>query len=229
MPHTVLIVDSNPAALSDTASAFRDAGYHVTTTASFESAKWRLRTVPPDLLVTDVRLGDYNGIHLVIRGRTDDAGLQAIVTDTTRDRVLEADATTQGAIYLVKPFEAEKLVDVARELVERRPERASTKVPRSSPRHLIIPPIGARLGADEGFVLDASYDGARLDLEEVTDDTMRARAPELVLSSGVRISVRPVWARRSPAGGRWWIGVELDAVSAEDRAAWRGFVDSIRC
>jgi DNA-binding response OmpR family regulator len=232
MPHTVLIVDSNPAALTSTARVLREAGYHVTTAASFENAKWQLRAVPPDLLVADVRLGDYNGIHLVIRGRTTDADLPAIVTDSTADRVLEADAQTQGAVYLVKPFDTARLVGVARELVARRPPRASTELPRRWPRTVLEQGSPARLrgldGADrwQASIVDVGYGGLRLQLDDVTDECMSARALEFS-AADLAVPVRPVWARRPSEGGPWWCGVEV-TVRPSASWAWRRMVDKLR-
>lgn len=228
MPHTVLIVDSNPAALNRTAKVLRDAGYHVTATASFESAKWRLRTMPPDLLVTDVRLGEYNGIHLVIGGRTRDSELPAIVTDVARDRVLEHDATSQGALYLVKPVPAERLLGAARELVEKRRQRASTAVPRRWPRKPLAVPLSATLGEREGQALDISHGGLRLQLDDLTEEEMAAQSVTLrVQWSDVLLRVRPVWARRPVNGGSWWCGVEIDPSDTRTLTAWRHFVDSM--
>jgi DNA-binding response OmpR family regulator len=232
MPHTVLIVDSNPVALSSTARALREAGYHVTTAESFENAKWQLRAIPPDLLVADVRLGDYNGIHLVIRGRNSDAHLPAIVTDTTADRVLQADAQTQGAVYMVKPFDTQQLLGVARELVGKRPPRASTELPRRWPRTVLDGRSPARLrgldgdGRWQASVIDVGYGGLRLALDEVTDESMTARALEFT-AGDLAVPVRPVWARRPVEGGPWWCGVEV-TVRPSASWAWRRMVDRLR-
>ena len=45
----------------------REAGYGVTATADFQEAKRLLDAHGPDLLIADVRLGPFNGLHLVIR------------------------------------------------------------------------------------------------------------------------------------------------------------------
>ena len=68
MPVRVLLVDTDRA--SDTERALTSAGHVVTRTFGFAEAKQSLQTAPPDLLMTDVRLGAYNGLHLVIRAQT---------------------------------------------------------------------------------------------------------------------------------------------------------------
>ena len=50
----------------------------------------------PDLLITEVKLGEYNGLHLALRGRA--LGIPAIVLGS--DLQLEREATQLGATYL---------------------------------------------------------------------------------------------------------------------------------
>ena len=45
-------------------------GFRVTVASNFQEARVRLGVRPPSLLLTEVRLGDYNGLHLVLRART---------------------------------------------------------------------------------------------------------------------------------------------------------------
>ena len=65
---------------------------------------------PPDLLVTDVRLGAYNGVHLVVRAHTDNPSMPALVMDVHHDRVLENEAKKAGAVYVGEPLDAGPLV-----------------------------------------------------------------------------------------------------------------------
>ena len=230
MSHSVLIVDSDPAELNGTARVLTDAGYHVTTSDSFENARRRLKATPPDLLVADVRLGDYNGIHLVIRGRTNDAGLPAIVTDASPDPAREADATHEGAVYLPKPFAAGDLLGVARHLVGDRPTRAATGVTRRWPRLLTsFEALPVKIGDADARVLDISYRGLRLEVDDLSDDYMQAKGVAITPPWFQEpLTVRPVWARRPPQGRAWWYGVELYGVSPSTEQAWRLLVDTFR-
>ena len=51
----------------------------------------------PDLLISEVRLGEYNGLHLALRAQV--RGIRAIVIGV-RDRVIQQDAAMLGATYL---------------------------------------------------------------------------------------------------------------------------------
>jgi DNA-binding NtrC family response regulator len=101
---SVLVVDSDLADLSDTARLLEAAGYRVATATAFDEAKQLLANESPDLLITGLRLGPYNGIHLVLRSRTDHPEMAAIVVSRFPDPVLEAEAHRQNAGYLLRPL-----------------------------------------------------------------------------------------------------------------------------
>jgi CheY-like chemotaxis protein len=72
------------------------AGYDVTVVATFAAGKKKLRAIP-DLLITEVRLNDYNGLHLALYAYND--GVPAIVVGAA-DPVLESEAGNLGAAFL---------------------------------------------------------------------------------------------------------------------------------
>lgn len=83
-------------------------GFHVTVADNFHDAQERLR-VPPVLLIADIRLGEYNGLHLVLRGKSARRNLAAIVTSAIEDGVLQSDAEQMGATFMIKPVSAKEL------------------------------------------------------------------------------------------------------------------------
>jgi len=76
-----------------------DAGMRVTIVQTFAHAREQLQR-SPHLLISEVRLGDYNGLHLALRARS--SGIPAIVVGKGEDAVLEREAHKLGAIYV--PF-----------------------------------------------------------------------------------------------------------------------------
>jgi len=100
----VLVVESDPAELSSTVMLLQSAGYRVATASAFEEAKLVLASQSPDLLITGLRLGPYNGLHLILRSRADHPAMAAIVTTRVSDPVLEAEARRQHANYVLKPL-----------------------------------------------------------------------------------------------------------------------------
>jgi DNA-binding NtrC family response regulator len=116
---SILVVDTNAAGRAEVIDPLFTAGYHVTAAASFDEAKARLTENPPDLLITEIRLGAFNGLQLVMRARVRHF-IPAIVVTAFHDPVLEAEATRQRAGYLAKPLNIpDFLIAVARLLVKR--------------------------------------------------------------------------------------------------------------
>lgn len=83
-------------------------GFQVTATDSFEEARRSLHS-PPRLLITELRLGEFNGLHLVLRGLSSRPDMAAIVMTTVDDPVLRTEAEAMGATYMLKPATAEEL------------------------------------------------------------------------------------------------------------------------
>jgi DNA-binding NtrC family response regulator len=131
MPHSVLIADADTSALAATVRVVSEAGYLVTAVASFQEAKSRLALAAPDLLITDVRLGAYNGLHLVIRARAQYPNLDAIITHTVPDPVLQSQVAAEGALYSIKPIGLEALLSIMADVHARRALQEGTASRRS--------------------------------------------------------------------------------------------------
>jgi DNA-binding response OmpR family regulator len=66
----------------------------------------------PDVVVADVRLGEYNGLQLAVQARALDPVPAIIVTSGFDDPVLKAEAERLGATFLMKPLEPAKLLEL---------------------------------------------------------------------------------------------------------------------
>ena len=106
----VLIVDDEPALLDALRTALRRAGCDVTACRTFEDAREQLLTDEFDVLVTDVRLGAFNGIQLAVIARDKSSTIRIIVFSGYDDPVLKAEAARLGGTYLLKPVSAEMLL-----------------------------------------------------------------------------------------------------------------------
>ncbi len=110
MPYSVLVVDERPLVLARLVEPLREAGYDVTVATTFEAAKQRLAVRAPNLLIAASRLGLFNGMHLVVRGRTDHPTMAAILTAHVKDPLLEAEASTYGAACVPTPETSAELL-----------------------------------------------------------------------------------------------------------------------
>jgi DNA-binding NtrC family response regulator len=76
---------------------------HVDGCPSFRSARLQLETTPYDLIVTDARLSEYNGLHLVYLAKFAHASVRAIVYDREGDLGVAADVHHAGAFFESAP------------------------------------------------------------------------------------------------------------------------------
>jgi DNA-binding NtrC family response regulator len=100
---TILLVDMRPTVLRRTAELIRNSGHDVIEAASFDDAKRALAARHPSLLISSLRLGAFNGLHLVHLGRLARPDLNAIIISHGADAVLQTEAERAGASLLVEP------------------------------------------------------------------------------------------------------------------------------
>jgi DNA-binding NtrC family response regulator len=117
---TALVVDPKLNEALAAVEMLTGQGFEVTVAETFAKAKDRLNTRPPTVLLTEIRLGEYNGLHLVLRGKAQRPTLAALVMSDIADPVLQADAEAMGATFLIKPLDnRELLAAVTRTLFQR--------------------------------------------------------------------------------------------------------------
>jgi two-component system response regulator YesN len=107
----VLLVDDEPGLLEALRLALTRAGCEVTACRTFDDAREKLLTEDFDVLVTDVRLGAFNGIQLAVIARNQMRDMRIIVFSGFDDPVLKEEITSLGAKFLLKPVTAEGLLN----------------------------------------------------------------------------------------------------------------------
>jgi DNA-binding response OmpR family regulator len=124
MAPAALIIDPDLSDVMFAVAAASSLGFRVTVADSFQEALERLR-VPPTLLIAHIRLGEYNGLHLVLRGKAASRDLAAIVTSGVADKVLQTEAEQLGATFVLKPTTAQELsAAICRTLLQGGPVRS---------------------------------------------------------------------------------------------------------
>ena len=110
----VLLVDLVRSRLLTVKALLEGAGFTVHASGSFSEARQSLDSSTPDLLLTQLRLGANNGLHLVIRGRLQSPRMRAIVTSRERDVGLETEAQRSGAVFMPWPVADAELLTAVR-------------------------------------------------------------------------------------------------------------------
>jgi DNA-binding NtrC family response regulator len=99
----VLVVYPDHLARQEITNILVSVGFIVTEASSYEAARRVLDTAPVDVLVTALRLGGYNGLHLVIRAQSLRRDVAAIVISPFDDGVLQREADALGATFVQRP------------------------------------------------------------------------------------------------------------------------------
>jgi DNA-binding response OmpR family regulator len=96
----VLMIDDDEAYLGLCTIIFRDDGHDVTASSDFIEGRRLLADGHFDALIADVRLGAYNGLHLIALAAP---SMIRIALSAFLDPVIRRDAEQAGARFIVKP------------------------------------------------------------------------------------------------------------------------------
>ena len=113
MSRQILLVAPQPKLADALHTWLGAAGHDLIEVSTFANAKASLSR-HPDMVITSLKLGDYNGLHLALRAQADN--IPAIVVGPA-DPVLERDATALGATYLSSTLRRGRLIDLVEELL----------------------------------------------------------------------------------------------------------------
>ena len=133
--HHVVIVAQNPELATALLSWLGTAGYELAIVTTFAAAKALLETEPA-LVIAEVKLGEYNGLHMALKARA--VGIPAIIIGP-HDPVLQRDASDLGASYLTSVLRRRRVLDLVA-------ERLGTNVP--------VSPSRVPVGGDLAWQLD---------------------------------------------------------------------------
>lgn len=80
------------------------AGCSVTVLTDFREARRYIADAAPDAVLTDLRLGAHNGLHLVVAAAARRPSVAAVVIGDAADEPLRRDAERLGAMFLTHPL-----------------------------------------------------------------------------------------------------------------------------
>ena len=106
----VLVVDDDQSLLRLVSQWLTAGGFSVVACDSFEEARRELALHPPDVLLTDLRLGAFNGLQLVILANEQHPQPLTVVMSAYDDPTLREEAERCGARYLLKPFSSQAVL-----------------------------------------------------------------------------------------------------------------------
>jgi DNA-binding response OmpR family regulator len=219
VPHKILIVDDHDATRRGLQQFFANAGYVVLAASTFDEGKRLLNEQAPDLLIADVRLGDFNGLQLVVGG----PALPSIMVTGFPDPVLEAEALRMGAHYLTKPVAPNKLLALVEETFLSEARRQSYDAKRRWDRKRVSAELSAHVGAAFVRIVDISYGGLRFEIER--QQPLPPSFSVKVSNPEVSIDVDLIWEARS-VDRHWMCGVAVSSSNAAALHSWAALVDT---
>ena len=110
----IVVVAQNPVLLTTLVSWIEAAGYDVAAARSFKEGRVALEEGPA-LLITELKLGEYNGLHLSLRARGIGVPSAVIGPD---DPVLARDADELGAVYIASRVHRRRILELIAERLE---------------------------------------------------------------------------------------------------------------
>jgi DNA-binding response OmpR family regulator len=217
LPQRVLVVAPSRPLARELAAALKSAGYAPIVVSDFVVAKTLLEA-RPDFLISELKLGAYNGLHLAIRAAGQ--GTPAIIIGDA-DPVLQAEAERYRAAFLKTPLDPERVLVLLRTIP------ASSRRKRRSPRKQ-VGVLDAYVNDVQARLLDVSYEGMRI---ETTEEELAALPPRFTVRLPLfnfSCWVQRVWtARPGSEGSGMTCGAELSTSDADTAMGWRMLVDSL--
>jgi K+-sensing histidine kinase KdpD len=140
--YKLLLVDDNPSILDAIGGALSDQGYCVKTSSSAEAAVEAMNTGDYDLVITDLNLGQANGIAILRKAKEPNSKTMVIILTGNADVTFAIDALRLGADdYMLKPCDLDVLLRRVAKCLERlelkrRDEKSKASV--TSPNELIL-------------------------------------------------------------------------------------------
>jgi DNA-binding response OmpR family regulator len=218
LPYRVLVIDDDENALTGLAELLRDSGHDVTPSASYEEAKTLLAVGTYDLLVTDVRLRSFNGLHLVMKTRAESPEMAVIIMTGYENDLMELEARRYNAEFIRKPIKpTEFLETVSRSL-------SAVRRQRRWPRKQVLGGFRVTAAGAPAAVMDVCYGGLRLQMP-ATSRLPGTFAVE-VSGIGLNLEVEPVWSHAAADGGLI-CGAALSSESTPAAHTWRTIVDRL--
>lgn len=105
----ILILEDDPSVCSLYTTTLEADGHRVAVYSNFEAARNACRENPPEGLLTDVRVGPYNGLQLALLFRALNETGPLVVVSGHDDPVIHEEARKIAASFFVKPVDLDVL------------------------------------------------------------------------------------------------------------------------
>jgi DNA-binding response OmpR family regulator len=106
----ILLLDDDQSLVAMARDWLASAGHEVVALSDFHAAKNYLALNHPDAIITDVRLGAYNGLQILVIAKLERPSVVAIAMTGFDDPTIQSEVSRIGGHYLVKPVTDQDLL-----------------------------------------------------------------------------------------------------------------------
>lgn len=219
MAHKILVVDDDDSTRMGLVALLEQAGYTVVAAGSLKAARKALAEEALDLVITDVRLGEFNGLHLAAANR---AQIPMIVVTGFPDPVLEAVARGFNAAFMLKPIRPADFLALVERRLSETAEDVTFHPSRRWPRKRLMTDLPAQVETLPVRVVDVSYGGLSLAAQAAPGAWLPSAFQITFPTASLSVKVHVVWERSNDAS--WTCGA---MVADEGQPRWHQFVDAM--
>lgn len=219
LPYRILVLDDDEHALSGIVEILHDAGHDATGVSTYDDAKQLLAGNPFDLLISDVRVRSFNGLHLVMQTRADHPETAIIIITGYDDPLIDLEAHRYHADLVRKPIHPAEFKERVSEALRQ------VRRQRRWPRKRVVGGFRVMIKGRPAAVVDVSYGGLRLELPD--RETLPESFDVEVAGIGLHLEVEPVWLQPSAQNGGAVCGATLAAEHTPSARTWRAIVDRL--
>jgi len=218
LPFRILVLDDDESTLAGLVELLRDAEYVVTGAATYDAAKRLLGLESFDLLITDVRLRGFNGLHLIRQCHRDRPEMTFIIMSGYDEPMIDVEAGRYGAEFVRKPIQGPAFLQtVARSLSDVRRQRRW-------PRKRVVGGFRVTANGWPAAVVDVCYGGLRLEVPH------GGKLPDMfdveITGIGLQLPVEAVWTHHADEG-TVMCGAAIAGEETPAARTWRAIVDRL--
>lgn len=117
---TILIIDDDLAMQTVLEIALREAGYRVVVANDGMEGIARLKTLRPNLVMSDIMMPQMDGVETFqrIKEHLQDEGIPIFIMTALSRKPWFADLEAEGAVILQKPFDIDQLLQLIQTMID---------------------------------------------------------------------------------------------------------------
>lgn len=150
---SILVIDDESGILDSLRILLKNSGFVVDTAQGGAAGLEALKSVLPDIVLTDIRMPQVTGIDILEAARAQDSDMPVILMTAQASLQTAIKSVNRGAFhYIQKPFSNDEMVSICRRASENRLLRSENKRLKNEIRKGVVPPTIRPIGESKPFM-----------------------------------------------------------------------------